>query len=74
MKLTAQDLLAGGIAQEILPEPEGGARTDWNKMFQTVDAALVRALDELSKLNSRAIVQQRYRMFRAMGQTGKENS
>lgn len=25
MKLTAQDLLAGGIAQEILPEPEGGA-------------------------------------------------
>jgi acetyl-CoA carboxylase carboxyl transferase subunit alpha len=74
MKLTAQDLLAGGIAQEILPEPEGGAHTDWNKMFHTVDAALVRAFDELSKLNSRAIVQQRYRMFRAMGQTGKENS
>ncbi|MGI6498179.1 MAG: acetyl-CoA carboxylase carboxyltransferase subunit alpha [Oscillospiraceae bacterium] len=74
MKLTAQDLLAGGIIQEILPEPGGGAHTDWNTMFQTVDNALVRALRELNHLDSRAMVRQRRSIFRAMGQTGKETS
>ena len=68
MKLTAQDLRRGGIVQGVLREPEGGAHTDWAATFRTVDAALRKELAALDKLNGRALAQQRYQMFRAMGQ------
>ena len=67
MKLTAQDLRRGGIVQGVLKEPEGGAHTDWAATFRTVDAALRHELAALDKLSPRALVQQRYQMFRAMG-------
>ncbi len=76
MKLTAQDLRRGGVVHGILREPEGGAHTDWEAVFRTVDAALVRELAALDKLKGPALVQKRYEMFRAMGQglpaAGKE--
>ena len=68
MKLTAQDLRRGGIVQGVLREPEGGAHTGWEQVFRTVDAALRKELAALSKLKGPALVQQRYEMFRAMGQ------
>ena len=52
----------------MLREPEGGAHTDWEATFRTVDAALKKELAALDKLNGRALAQQRYQMFRAMGQ------
>lgn len=68
MKLTAQDLRRGGIVQGVLREPEGGAHTDWEAAFRTVDAALVKELAVLDKLKGPALARQRYEMFRAMGQ------
>ncbi len=68
MKLTAQDLRRGGIVQGVLREPEGGAHTNWEAVFRTVDAALVKELAGLEKLKGPALVKQRYEMFRAMGQ------
>ena len=68
MKLTAQDLRRGGIVQGVLREPEGGAHTDWQATFRTVDAALTRELAGLEKLKGPALARQRYEMFRAMGQ------
>lgn len=68
MKLTAQDLRRGGIVQGVLREPEGGAHTDWDTLFRTIDAALVKELAALDKMSGRALAQQRYEMFRAMGQ------
>lgn len=77
MKLTAQDLRRGGIVQGVLKEPEGGAHTDWAATFRTVDAALRKELAGLDKLKGPALAQQRYEMFRAMGQNlapaGKED-
>lgn len=76
MKLTAQDLRRGGIVQGVLREPEGGAHTDWETTFRTVDAALRKELAALEKTKGPALAQQRYEMFRAMGQglptAGKE--
>jgi len=76
MKLTAQDLRRGGIIQGVLREPEGGAHTDWDAVFRTVDAALVKELAALEKLKGPALARQRYDMFRAMGRglppAGKE--
>ena len=68
MKLTAQDLHRGGIVQGVLREPEGGAHTDWEAMFHTVDAALTKELAALDKAEGPALAKQRYDMFRAMGQ------
>lgn len=68
MKLTAQDLRRDGIVQGVLREPENGAHTDWQATFRTVDAALTKELAALDKLNGKALAQQRYQMFRAMGQ------
>ena len=67
MKLTAQDLRRGGIVQGVLKEPEGGAHTDWEATFRTMDAALRKELAALDKLKGPALAQQRYEMFRAMG-------
>ena len=76
MKLTAQDLRRGGIVQGVLREPEGGAHTDWEATFRTVDAALRKELAALEKTKGPALAQQRYEMFRTMGQglppAGKE--
>ena len=68
MKLTARDLYQGGIVQRVLREPEGGAHRDWAAVFAAVDAALTRELEALDKLGGKALAQQRYQMFRAMGQ------
>lgn len=76
MKLTAQDLRRGGVVQGVLREPEGGAHTDWEATFRTVSAALKKELAQLEKKKGAALAQQRYEMFRSMGQAipsaGKE--
>ncbi|MCI8422770.1 MAG: acetyl-CoA carboxylase carboxyltransferase subunit alpha [Lawsonibacter sp.] len=75
MKLTAQDLRRSGIVQGVLREPEGGAHTDWEATYRTVDAALRKELAALDKHRG-SLAQQRYQLFRAMGQglspAGKE--
>ena len=67
MKLTAQDLMDAGVVQRIIREPEGGAHMDPEAVFRAVDEALENELSALSHLSPRALAQQRYRMFRAMG-------
>ncbi len=52
LKLTAPDLLAFGIIDEIVPEPVGGAHTDPAAAARLVDQVLVRALAEVSALDS----------------------
>ena len=72
MKLTASDLLSLGIADEIIPEPEGGAHTDPEAVYAALDRALSTHLARLFKL--RDCAEHRYRTFRAMGNfTGKES-
>ena len=67
MKLTAADLLELKAADEVLPEPPGGAHTDPAALMATVDAALVRSLAALSRTAPAALAAQRYRRFRARG-------
>ena len=72
MKLTASDLLSLGIADEIIPEPEGGAHTDPEAVYAALDRALSTHLARLFKL--RDCAEHRYRKVRAMGNfTGKES-
>ena len=74
MKLTAQDLVRLGVADEIVPEPSGGAHEDPRAAFVAVDRALAHALDRVVREGDFA--QRRYEKFRAMGalETGRERT
>jgi acetyl-CoA carboxylase carboxyl transferase subunit alpha len=68
LKITAPDLLELKLIDEIVPEPEGGAHYDHQSAAKLLEPFLVRALDELSSLPSRELIDRRYEKFRRMGQ------
>ena len=68
LKITAPDLLELKLIDEIVPEPDGGAHYDHQAAAKLLEPFLVRALDELSSLSSRELIDQRYEKFRRMGQ------
>jgi acetyl-CoA carboxylase carboxyl transferase subunit alpha len=72
LKLTASDLLARGIIDEIVPEPIGGAHTDPASAAALLDPALERALGYLRELPSAVRLERRYQKFRQMGREGHE--
>jgi acetyl-CoA carboxylase carboxyl transferase subunit alpha len=74
MKITAPDLKAFGIVDEIVPEPPGGAHSDPDALFRCLDAVLDAQLRELSALPREELLSARYRKFRDMGQLGREFS
>ena len=68
MKLTAQDLHGYGVIDEIISEPVGGAQRKPQAVFETLDEALSRYLDELRGMDADALIAARYDKFRHMGQ------
>jgi len=67
MRLTAPDLLALGVVDEVIPEPLGGAHTDHREAIRRVGDVLDDALIELEAMSGDELVEQRYRRFRALG-------
>jgi acetyl-CoA carboxylase carboxyl transferase subunit alpha len=67
MKLTAPDLLALGVVDEIIPEPPGGAHTDPAATCRRVGDVIERALGELTRLPVQELIAQRYQKFRGLG-------
>lgn len=70
LKLTAPDLLALGVIDEIVKEPIGGAQTSPMEAMQLLDTPLSRALAESAALDVEARLEQRYQKFRKMGSVG----
>jgi acetyl-CoA carboxylase carboxyl transferase subunit alpha len=70
LKLTAPDLLAAGIVDEIVPEPAGGAHNDHALAATLLDAAIERALAEAASQANEVRLQRRYEKFRNMGRLG----
>jgi acetyl-CoA carboxylase carboxyl transferase subunit alpha len=67
LKLTAQDLHALGIVDDILPEPLGGAHRDAEAVFTVVRDALRRHLQALREVPRELLLDQRYAKYRRMG-------
>ncbi len=67
MKMTAPDLLALGVVDEIIPEPPGGAHTDPDATCRRVGDAVERALQDLSRISTKELVARRYEKFRGLG-------
>ena len=72
MKITARDLLAMGIVDEVIEEPPGGAHVNHEALFRSVDAVLWRQLQELRQQPRERLTESRYRKFREMGRAGRE--
>src|SRR6185295_554790 len=67
LKITAKDLLELGLADEIIPEPLGGAHNDLAGTAATLKQHLVTNLEALQQMGSRDRLKQRYAKFRAYG-------
>jgi acetyl-CoA carboxylase carboxyl transferase subunit alpha len=72
MKITATDLAAIELVDEVIPEPAGGAHVDHETLFQSVDAVLWRQLQELRSTPPERLPETRYQKFRRMGRYGIE--
>ena len=67
LRLTAEDLQALGLIDEIIPEPHGGAQEDFLVAAENLRMILCRHLVQLSSLSATELVEQRYSKFRNMG-------
>lgn len=67
LKLTAKDLHAIGICDEIVPEPRGGAHEDWDAAADVLHEALDRTVSELENLTVKKLLAQRWAKYEAIG-------
>jgi len=67
LKLTAKDLRDFGVIDGIIAEPGGGAQAEPEQAAESLRNTLRGALAELSGLDSRTLIDQRYEKFRHMG-------
>ncbi len=67
LSLTAQDLLAMGIIDEVIPEPLGGAHRAPDTVVAEVGLRIATALDSLAREDREGIVERRYLRLRAIG-------
>ena len=67
LKITAQDLLALQVIDEIIPEPPGGAHADPEATAQRLGDALKRHLVELRRLRVEKLLRRREEKYLSMG-------
>lgn len=67
LKLTAEDMMQNKLIDGIIPEPIGGAHTNYNEIFKTVKAEVLKHLDKLSKIKPEKRVEGRIKKFSDMG-------
>ncbi len=72
MRMTAAEVFAAGVADEVVPEPVGGAHRDPAETWRRVDEAVGRHLDALRTLSPTALREDRYQRFRALGEYTEE--
>jgi acetyl-CoA carboxylase carboxyl transferase subunit alpha len=74
LKITAKDLFALGLVDEVVPEPLGGAHTNPEKIAETLRDHLVKHLDQLLTLSPADRLKQRYDKFRAYGKFAEKQT
>lgn len=67
LKLTANDMLKNGLIDGIIEEPLGGAHNDVVKMYANVKTYIEQTIQELQKLTSDDLIEQRINKFSKMG-------
>jgi acetyl-CoA carboxylase carboxyl transferase alpha subunit len=73
LRVAAPDLLRLGVVDAVVPEPEGGAHTDWDTTAANLKAALVDSLNALLPCSAEVLLDARYRRFRAFGTASRQS-
>jgi acetyl-CoA carboxylase carboxyl transferase subunit alpha len=68
LKITAKHLLELKLADEVVPEPLGGAHNDLATTSQAIKTVILRNLEHLQQLSTTERLKQRYDKYRAHGQ------
>ena len=71
MKITASDLKALDIIDEIIPEPAGGAHVDYNATSVAIASTIEKALKPLVSHSATKLVNKRFEKFSKMGKFTK---
>jgi len=64
LQLTSRDILGMGVVEEVVPEPAGSARADYDAAAAALDAALVRHMQPLLEQPIEQLLAHRYERFR----------
>lgn len=67
LKITAPDLLAFKVIDEIIPEPVGGAHRDFSLTAKNIKEALSRNLAVLINISPEELIESRIKKFQTMG-------
>jgi len=67
LKMTADDLKAFGIIDEIIPEPPGGTHYDSPIVADLISKSICRHLETLTEKTVGTLLQERYERFRKIG-------
>jgi len=67
LKLTAKDMSKQKLIDGIIKEPLGGAHTDREKTYKSVELAIKKAYKELSALSTKKLVENRMEKYSNMG-------
>ena len=71
MRISARELKALDLVDELVPEPLGGAHRDHQLTAANLKAALLKHLAELKQLPVDELLEQRYQKFRTIGKFGR---
>jgi acetyl-CoA carboxylase carboxyl transferase subunit alpha len=72
LKITAEDNVAMGIADDIVREPAGGAHADYDEAAAYVGEAIAKHLGQLQGLPKEQMLDERYKKFREMAKYFEE--
>ena len=68
LKLDAASLKEFGVIDEIIPEPNGGAHSDFSSAAESLSMVLAKHLNQLSRLSPEELVKQRTEKYSRMGE------
>jgi acetyl-CoA carboxylase carboxyl transferase subunit alpha len=72
LKITAEDNVAMGTADDIIKEPAGGAHADYDEAAAYVGEAIVKHLGALQAMPKEQMLDERYKKFREMAKYFEE--
>ncbi len=68
LMLTAHDCVELGIADQVIPEPEGGSHLDPRAAGTALQGSIMREFNRLNKMSQGKLLKRRYTKFRRMGE------
>ena len=67
MRISAKELKAINLVDELIPEPLGGAHRNYQQAADNLKAALTKHLEELKQIPTENLLEKRYQKFRKIG-------